>query len=195
MRRLFWAGLLLFIVVGAGAAIQVRTRVSAARLGSDAIYTLDGQGDAVVKLVDKTYFVDRETERNFDGLVARMGRPDVEPFRRGVEKSLKELSDRTGHQIVVSDFEASFDRQPEYGAVVYRFRWASFATRRDGVWVVDFKAADPMRLNRDSSLTVVLPQGAALLRTEPAPARVDGGGTLLVWTGVGEVSWPYIEYR
>jgi len=195
MRKLFWAGLVLLIVVGAAAAVQVRTRMSAARLGSDVTYMLDGQGDAVVQVVEKTYFVDTETERNFDGLMARVGHPDAEAFRRGVESSLKRLAERIGRQMVVSDFEASFDRQPEYGAVVYRFRWAGFAEWRDGAWAVDFKAADPIRLNKDSSLSIALPRGAALVKAEPAPVRVENGGALLVWTGAGEMAWPYIEYR
>ena len=194
MARLLLVGLLFFVVVGGLAVYQVRARMTAARLGTDVTYTLDGQGHALVEIVEKTYFVDEETQRNFDGLVAKMGRPDVERFGKGIESSIKSLAERTGRVgMAVSDFEARFDRRAEYGARVYRFRWMRFAEERDGAWVVDFRAADAVKLTRDSSLSIVLPPGAVVATADPRPTAREGGR--LVWIGAGEMPWPYVEYR
>lgn len=194
MARVLLVGLLFFVVVGGLAVYQVRTRMSAARLGTDVTYTLDGQGNALVEIVEKTYFVDEETQRNFDGLVAKTGKPDAERFGKGIENSIKSLAEMTGRGgMAASDFEARFDRQAEYGARVYRFRWMGFAEERNGTWVVDFRAADAVKLTRDSSLSIVLPPGAVVAKAEPGPTARDG--RRLVWTGAGEVPWPYVEYR
>ena len=184
----------LLVVMGSISIFQLRTRMSGARLGSDVTYILDDQGNARVEMVEKTYFVDADTERNFDGVVARVGQPDIDRFGKGVEESIRNLAEKTGRMgMVVSGFEARFDKKADYGARVYRFRWDGFAERRDGMWVVDFRAADDAKLTRDSSLAIVLPPGAMLVKVNPSPSSNDGGK--LVWTGIGEMAWPYIEYR
>ena len=194
MAKVFFAVFAVFIVLGGYAAFDFRGKMSTARLGSDVTYTLDAQGNAAVEMVNKSYFAGPETEKNFDGMVARLGHPDADAFRKGVEGSLENISDKTGRQFVVSGFESSFDRRPDYGAQVYRFRWAGFAEKRDATWVVDFKAANSMKLNKDSSLSIVLPVGASLVKAEPPPTAGDGSANL-VWTGTGEMLWPYVEYR
>lgn len=194
MAKVFFAVLGIFIVFGGFAAFEFRGKMSAARLGTDVTYAIDTQGDAAVEMANKSFFTDADIEKNFDAMVARVGRPDVEAYHKGVESSLKNISDKTGRQFTVSGFEASFDRHPDYGAQVYRFGWAGFAEKRDAVWVVDFKAANAMKLNKDSSLTVILPFSAVLIKAEPAPTGGDGIGKL-VWTGTGEMPWPYVEYR
>ncbi len=194
MAKVFFAVFGIFVVLGSYAAFEFRGRMSGARLGSDVTYTLDAQGNAAVEMANKSFFIDADTEKNFDGMVARLGQPDTEAYRKGVEDSLKKLSEKTGRQFAVSDFEASFDRHPDYGAQLYRFRWAGFAEQRNGVWVVDFKAANAVKLNKDSTLAIVLPTGATLVKADPAPTGGDGVGKL-VWTGNGEMPWPYVEYR
>ncbi len=181
----------LFVVLGSISAFQFRERMSNARLGSDVTYSLDAQGDAAVEMANKTYFVDAETERNFDGQVARLGEPDVAAFQKGVEDSLKNVA--AGRTMSVSEFEASFERTKEYGANVYRFQWAGFAQQQGGVWVVDFKSAKPMKFTKDSSLVITLPAGAALLKADPAPTSQEAGR--LVWTGASEMPWPHVEYK
>lgn len=194
MAKVLLAVFGIFIVLGSYAAFELRGKMSAARLGSDVTYSLDAQGNAAVEMVNKSFFTDADTEKNFDGMVARLGQPDTEAFRKGVEDSLKNLSDQTGRQFAVSDFEASFERKPDYGAQLYRFRWSGFAEKRDATWVVDFKAANAVKLNKDSTLAIVLPTGATLVKADPAPTGGDGVGKL-VWTGNGEMPWPYVEYR
>ena len=194
MARVLLGIIAVFVLVGGYSIFQFRDRMSSARLGSDVTYTLDAQGNASVLVVNKSYFVNDDTARNFDGMVARLGRPSAESYQKSVEESLKNLSERTGRHFQVADFEASFDRQPEYGAQVYRFRWTGFAEWRDGAWVVDFKGANTVRLNKDSSLTVVLPAGSTLVKAEPAPSGDHSSGRL-VWKGGAEMPWPYIEYR
>lgn len=195
MSRLFWLAFALFVIVSSAGVLQLRSKMSAARLGTDVVYILDEQGNAAVEVVDKTYFVDGDTAKNFDGLVARVGRPDHEPFRKGIEDSLKVLEERTGRSgMAVSDFEARFERQAAYGAKVYGFRWIGFAQKRDDRWVVDFRKANPTRMTKDSSLTVALPVGMSPLATEPSPVGGFAAGRL-VWSGAGEMPWPYIEYR
>ncbi|MHB0871027.1 MAG: DUF4897 domain-containing protein [Chloroflexota bacterium] len=194
MPKAFLAVLGILLLLGGYSAWEFRGKMSDARLGSDVTYTIDAQGNAAVEMVNKSFFMDESTEKNFDGMVARLGKPDGEAYRKGVEESLKKLSEKTGRQFVVSDFEASFERHADYGAQVYRFRWSGFAEQRNGAWVVDFKAASAVKLNKDSSLAVVLPQGAAMVRAEPAPTGGDGAAKM-VWTGTGEIPWPFIEYR
>ncbi len=194
MAKVLLAIIGVLVVFGFFSAWEFRGKMSGARLGSDVAYSLDAQGNAAVEMSNKSFFTDADVEKNFDAMAARLGRPDTEAYRKGVENSLKSLSERTGRQYTVSDFEGSFDRHPDYGAQLYRFRWAGFAEQRGGVWVVDFKAANVVKLNKDSSLTVVLPPGASLVKAEPAPTGGDGS-TKLVWTGTGEMPWPYIEYR
>ncbi len=193
MAKLFFALLGVFVVLGGFAVFNVRERMSGARLGSDVTYTIDAKGDAGVEMANKSYFVDAETEKNFDAMAARIGTPDVEPYRKGVENSLKNITDKTGRVFVVDDFEGRFDRHPDYGAQLFRFRWFGFAEKRDSVWVVDFRAANSIKLTKDSSLTVVLPPGATLVKADPAPTTEDGTGKL-VWEGPGEMPWPHIEY-
>lgn len=192
--KIFLAIFGILIVVGAFTVFQFRGEMSGARLGSDAIYTLDSQGNASVEMVNKTYYTDPNTKKNFDDMVARLGKPDTQAFQKGVEDSLKNVSDRTGRQIVVSGFEGSFEQHPDYGAQLYRFSWASFAQQSNGMWVVDFRAANGMKLTKDSSLTIVLPPGATLVKADPAPTAGDAGGKL-TWTGPSELPWPYVEYR
>lgn len=193
MAKILLAVVGVFVVLGSFSVMEFRNKMSAARLGSDVTYSLDAQGNAAVEMVNKSYFTDADVQKNFDNMVARIGQPDIEAFRKGVEDSLKNVSDKTGRQFSVSDFEGSFQRQADYGGQAYRFRWSGFAEQRDGSWVVDFKAANVVKLNKDSSLTVVLPPGAVLVKADPAPT--GGNGTRLVWTGTGEMPWPYIEYR
>ena len=193
--RALLAALALLVVLGGVATLQVRTRMSAARLGSDVYYTIDANGDARVEVVDKTYFVDPETGKNFDGLVARLGKPDPETFRTAVEKNVKSVADKTGRSgMGVSDFETGFDRQADYGAQIYRFRWTAFAANSNGIWVVAFRQADQMKLTKDSSITIVLPPGALLVKVEPEPSA-PSTGTKLMWSGAGLMAWPYVEYR
>jgi hypothetical protein len=184
----------LFLVFGTFAAFDLRNRMSSSRLGSDVVYTLDAQGNAAVEMKNKSYFVDTATAENFDAMAARLGRPDAEVFRKSVEESTNSLAGKAGRPMMVSDFEAGFQRAPEYGAQVYKFKWTGFAEKRDGIWAVDFKAAGAVKLTADSSLAIVLPPGATLIKAEPAPKAGDGARTL-VWTGAGEIPWPYIEYK
>lgn len=194
MSRLLLVGLVLFILLGSMAVVQVRTRMGGTRLGSDVIYTLDERGNAAVQMVEKTYFVDAETEKNFDGLVARMGQPDAGRFGNGIRESVKKLGEKIGRpQMEVSGFQARFQREAEYGARLYSFNWTAFAERREGSWVVDFRAADGVKLTKDSSLTVLLPAGSVLVTAVPPPSALDG--RKLVWTGAREIPWPYLEYR
>ena len=168
--------------------------MSASRLGSDIVYAVDGQGNAAVEITNKSYFVDAATADNFNGMVARMGLPDTESFRKSVEELTTSLATKTGRPLSVSDFEANFKRTSDYGAQVYRFKWAGFADKRDGIWVVDFRVSGTVKLTKDSSLSIVLPPGATLVKAEPVPTGGDGARKL-VWTGPGEISWPYIEYK
>lgn len=194
MSKALLAVFAIVLLVGGYSVWEFRAKMGDARLGSDVTYTIDAQGNAAVEMVNKSYFTDASVEKNFDGMVSRLGRPDPESFRKGLEESLKKLSEKTGREYVVSDFDAAFERHPEYGAQVYRFRWSGFAEERDGVWVVDFKAASSVKLNKDSALTVVLPEGVTMVRAKPAPTAGDGK-TRLVWTGAAEMAWPFIEYR
>ncbi len=194
MAKVLLAIVGIFVVLGGYSVVEFRGKMSQARLGSDVTYTLDTQGDASVEMVNKSYFSGPDVEKNFDGMVARLGQPDTAAFQKGIEDSLKNLSDRTGRQFEVSGFQASFERQPDYGAQVYRFRWTGFAEQQNGVWVVDFKGANSVKLNKDSSLTVILPPGATVVKTSPAPTGGNGTGKL-AWTGTGEIPWPHIEYR
>ncbi len=194
MTKILLALLAIFILFGTYATLDFRGKMGAARLGTDVTYTLDSQGDATVEMANKSYFTTPETEKNFDAMVARVGRPESEAYRKGVEDSLRNISDKTGRLFTVSDFEAKFERQPDHGAQVYRFRWSGFAERRGAVWVVDFKVASSMKLNKDSSLTVILPAGTSTVKVEPAPTGGDESSRL-VWTGTGEIAWPYIEYK
>lgn len=194
MKRILLVVLALFTIFGSMAVYQVRDRMGKARLGSDVTYTLDEKGTASVRMVEKTYFVDDDTRKNFESLVARIGRPDAESFGQGMQQPLSDLMDRTGRtNMVMSGFEAGFDRQQEYGGRVYRFKWEGFAEQRDGRWVIDFRAANGIKLTKDSSLTVIVPPRASILSADPAPAAEQGGR--LVWSGPGELPWPYIEYR
>ena len=61
------------LIFGTFAAFDLRNRMSAARLGSDVVYVLDGRGNAAVEIVNKSYFVDVLASRNFDGMAARIG--------------------------------------------------------------------------------------------------------------------------
>lgn len=192
--KIFLAIFGVLIVAGAFAAFQFRGEMSSARLGSDAIYTLDSQGNASVEMVNKTYYTDPNTKKNFDDMIARLGQPNTQAFQNGVEDSLKNVSDRTGWQIVVSGFEGGFERHSDYGAQVYRFRWADFAQQNNGMWIVDFRAANSMKLTKDSSLTIVLPPGATLVKVDPTPIGGNTGGKL-AWTGPSELPWPYVEYK
>ena len=194
MAKVLFAVFGVFIVLGAFAAFDFRGKMSAARLGSDVTYTLDAQGNASVEMVNKSYFTDPDTEKNFDGMVARLGEPDTAAFRKGVEDSLKNISDKTGRQMALSGFQGSFERKSDYGAQVYGFQWADFAQQRNGVWVVDFRAANGMKLTKDSTLTIVLPAGATVVKVDPAPTAGDGGGKL-TWSGPSEMPWPYVEYK
>jgi hypothetical protein len=188
-------GLAVFVALGGLATFQVRTRMSAARLGSDVSYTIDSKGDAQVEVLEKTYFVDAETERNYDGLVARVGKPDLETFRSGIEKNVQNVAERTGRSgMTVTDFQARFEKKAEYGGRIYSFRWTAFAEKKDGSSVVDFRRTDEMKLTKDSSLTIVLPAGATLVNVVPAPTG-PSSGTKLVWSGEGSMPWPYVEYR
>lgn len=184
----------LFVLFGTMAVFQVRTRMAAARLGSDITYAIDERGDATVRMLEKTYFVDAETERNFDGMVARAGEPDAEKFGVGIQESVKGLGETIGRPgMDVSGFRASFRRMPDYGAREYSFRWTGFAERREQSWVVDFRAAEKIKLTKDSSLVVVLPPGAGLVSVDPLPKQTDA--RTLIWSGPLEIPWPYIEYR
>ena len=191
MLRVLFVVLGIFVVLGAISAFQFRERMSAARLGSDVSYTVDAEGTAQVKMANKSYFVDAETEKNFDESVERRGSPDSQAFQQGVEDSLKNVS--AGREMAVSDFSASFERTKEYGAQVYRFRWSGFAQKVDGAWVIDFSNAKPMKFTKDSSFVIVLPAGATLVNAEPAPTTREDNR--LVWTTAGEMSWPRVEYR
>lgn len=183
-----------FTFFGGMAVLQVRDRMSNARLGSDLVYTLDEGGNASVEMVEKTYFADADTQKNFDAMVARVGRPGVESFGEGMEKSLTEVMKVTGRaNMAMSGFQAEFHKTESYGARVYRFKWDGFAEQRDGRWVIDFRAANGIKLTKDSSLTVIVPPRASILSADPAPAAEQGGR--LVWSGPGELPWPYIEYR
>lgn len=193
MAKVFFAVFAVFLVLGGLAAVDFRGKMSSARLGSDVTYTLDSRGNAAVEMVNKSFFTDGSTEKNFDEMAARLGQPDVAAYRKGVEESLKNISDKAGRQFTVSDFEGSFERRPEYGAQVFRFRWTGFAEQRGADWVVDFKTAKAMKLTKDSSLVIVLPTGASLVKAEPAPT--GGDARRLVWTGNGEMPWPYVEYK
>ena len=83
MTKILLGVFALFIFFSSMAVYQVRDRMSNARLGSDVTYTLDKNGTASVRMVEKTYFVDEETRKNFDALVARIGNPDAESFGKG----------------------------------------------------------------------------------------------------------------
>lgn len=192
--KILIALILLFLVLGTLAAFDLRDRMAASRLGSDVVYTLDAQGNAAVEMTNKSYFVDVATKENFDTMAARLGRPDPEAFRKSVEESTNNLAGMTGRPMAVSDVESSYLRTSDYGAQVYRFLWMGFAEQRDGVWVVDFKTAGAVKLTADSSLAVVLPPGATLLKAEPAPTS-GSSDRKLVWAGAGEIPWPYIEYK
>ncbi len=191
MLRVMLVTLGVFVVLGSVSAFQFRERMSSARLGTDVVYALDSRGNAAVEMTNKSYFVDADTEKNFDAQVARLGQPDSAPFQKGVEDSLKNVS--AGREMSVTDFEASFERTEEYGAQVFRFRWNGFAQPEDGAWVVDFKAAKPMKFTKDSSLVVVLPDGTSLVKADPAPTSLEGGR--LVWVGTGEMPWPHLEFK
>lgn len=194
MSKLYWIGLALFIVLSTMGVLQVRTRMSEARLGSDVMYILDRDGNAAVRVVEKTYFVDVETQRNFDALVARTGQPDAENFGKGIQESVKRLGDMIGRaEMEVSDFQARFERSDDYGARVYSFCWGGFAQLLHDRWVLDFRAAGAVKLTKDSSLSVIIPEGMSALRVEPHPSIMKGQE--LVWRGAGEMQWPYIEYR
>lgn len=194
MGKVILGLVVLFIFLGTMAAFDFRTRMGASRLGSDVTYALDGQGTASVEVVNKSFFVDAATADNFDKMMARTVRPDVEAFRKSIVESTGSLVEKTGRSMTVADFESSFARSAEFGAQVYRFRWSGFAAKRDGMWVIDFSAAGPIKLTADSSLTIVLPPGLTATKVEPAPGQ--GIGTArLVWTGAGEIRWPYLEYR
>ncbi|HZK67134.1 MAG TPA: DUF4897 domain-containing protein [Chloroflexota bacterium] len=194
MTKILLGVFALFIFFSGMAVYQVRDRMSNARLGSDVTYTLDQNGTASARMVEKTYFIDDETRKNFEALVARIGNPDAESFGKGMEQPLTNLKDQTGRtNMAMSGFQAEFQKTEGYGARVYRFKWEGFAEQRDGRWVIDFRAANSIKLTKDSSLTVVIPPGASLLTADPAPAAVQGGK--VVWSGSGEMPWPYIEYR
>lgn len=176
------------------AAFDFRNRMSSSRLGSDVTYSIDEQGTASVEVVNKSFFVDSTTADNFDKMAARTGHPDADAYRKSIEESTGSLAEKTGRQMLVADFVSSYERSAEYGAQVYRFKWFGFAEKRDSTWVVDFTGANPIKMTKDSSLTVVLPPGTSLAKATPSPTGGDGKSTL-VWTGTGEMPWPYLEYR
>lgn len=190
--------LILSATVGAVGGAAAGTATAQAQFGSETLFqqgvdtdsvrlsvSVEGNGSASWTVEYWTRLDDENTTAAFESL-----RSDVEsnpsnfsdPFAARMESTVATAENSTGREMNATDFDVRAETRapPEYGVVVYTFRWDGFA-EVDGDRLRVGDAIEGFFLNDRTRLTVEWP--AEYTATQVAPDPDERRSNAVVWRG------------
>jgi len=189
---------LVLLSVAIPAVGAVTTRPSPTQLGGDAIHQQNVDTDSVrlVVSVDENgsarwsvqYWTRLDDENTTDAFESLQDVVESNPsnfsdrFASRMRSTVSAAENATGREMSATDFQVRAETRtpPDYGVVVYTFRWENFAaTDGDTIRVGD--AIEGLFLDERTRLVVEWPSSYALAEATPEPDERRAGA--VVWRG------------